>query len=165
MPSVISMTLLRSGILLLAVCAFLAGGCSGPGLRGSMNVSLVDFRPTEASLLESRGTLTLRVLNESIAPLGYSGSSHKLYLNGQYVGKGVSDKPFGIPPLSTVTQDITINLENLALVKQLISVRDSPSVSYRLESVFFQTVYEDDYEIKLRSEGSLDLSSLTGEPK
>jgi LEA14-like dessication related protein len=128
-------------------------------------VSVVDFRPTDASLLESRGTLTLRVLNESIAPLGYSGSSHKLYLNGQYVGKGVSDRPFGIPPLSTVTQDVTINLENLALVRQLVSVRDSQSVSYRLESVLFQTVYEEDYQIKVQAQGSLDLRSFTGEPK
>ena len=127
-----------------------------------MSVSLVDFRPTEASLLESRGTLTLRFTNESISPLGYSGSSHKLYLNGQYVGKGVSDRPFGIPPLNTVTQDITLHLENLALVRQLISVRDSQTAAYRLESVFFQTVYEDDYEIKVKSEGSLDLRSLSG---
>lgn len=159
------MTLFRSGFLLLAVCALLSGSCSSPGIRGSMSVSVVDFRPTDASLLESRGTLTLRVLNESIAPLGYSGSSHKLYLNGQYVGKGVSDRPFGIPPLSTVTQDITINLENLALVRQLVSVRNSQSASYRLESVFFQTVYEEDYQIKLHSEGSLDLRTLTDEPK
>jgi LEA14-like dessication related protein len=128
-----------------------------------MSVSLVDFRPTEASLLESRGTLTLRFTNESIAPLGYSGSSHKLYFNGQYVGKGVSDRPFGIPPLNTVTQDITLNLENIALVRQLLSVRDSQTASYRLESVFFQTVYEDDYQIKVKSEGSLDLRSPTGQ--
>jgi LEA14-like dessication related protein len=130
-----------------------------------MSVSLVDFRPTEASLLESRGTLTIRVMNESIAPLGYSGSSHKLYLNGHYVGKGVSDRPFGIPPLSTVTQDITINLENLALIRELVSVHDSKSASYRLESVFFQTVYEDDFEIKVNAEGSLDLHSPAAEAK
>jgi LEA14-like dessication related protein len=159
------MTLLRPGFLLLTVCAFLLVGCSGPSFRAGMGVSLVDFRPTEASLLESRGTLTIRVMNESIAPLGYSGSSHKLYLNGHYVGKGVSDRPFGIPPLSTVTQDITMNLENLALIRQLVSVRDSKSASYRLESVFFQTVYEDDFEIKVRAEGSLDLHTPSAETK
>jgi LEA14-like dessication related protein len=159
------MTMLRPGILFLAAFAFILAGCSGPSFRGSMSVSLVDFRPTEASLLESRGTLTLRFTNESIAPLGYSGSSHKLYLNGKYVGKGVSDRPFGIPPLNTVTQEITINLENIALVRQLVSVRDSQSASYRLESVFFQTVYEDDFQIKVQSEGSLDLRTLAGEQK
>jgi LEA14-like dessication related protein len=126
---------------------------------------VVDFRPTEATLLESRGTLTLRFTNESIAPLGYSGSSHKLYLNGKYVGKGVSDRPFGIPPLDTVTQDVVLNLENVALVRQLMAVRESQTASYRLESVIFQTVYEENYQIKLQAEGSLDLRSFTGQQK
>lgn len=159
------MTIFRPGLLILAASVLLFSGCSGPDFRGSMSVSLVDFRPTEAALLESRGTLTLRFTNESIAPLGYSGSSHKLYLNGKYVGKGVSDQPFGIPPLNTVTQDVTISLENIALVRQLVSVRDSQTASYRLESVFFQTVYEDDYRIKVESTGSLDLRSQADESK
>ena len=159
------MTIFRPGILILAVLSLVLAGCSGAALRGGLSVSLVDFRPTEAALLESRGTLTLRFTNETIAPLGYSGSTHKLYLNDRYVGKAVSDRPFGVPPLNTVTQDVTVQLENLALVRQLLSVRDSQSVSYRLESVVFQTVYEDDFQIKLRSEGSLDLSPLAGEVK
>jgi LEA14-like dessication related protein len=158
------MTMFRPRVLILAAVTFLFAACSGPDFRGSMSVSLVDFRPTETALLESRGTLTLRFTNESIAPLGYSGSSHKLYLNGKYVGKGVSDQPFGIPPLNTITQDVTINLENLALVRQLMSMSDSHTASYRLESVFFQTVYEDDYRIKVQSNGSLDLRGLSAAP-
>jgi len=159
------MTLFRPAVLLLAVFSLILVGCSGPGLRGGLSVSLVDFRPTDAALLESRGTLTLRFTNETIAPLGYSGSTHKLYLNNQYIGKAVSDRPFGVPPLNTVTQDVTVNFENLALVRQLLAVRDTRSVAYRLESVVFQTVYEDSYSIKLRSEGSLDLSNLSEEAK
>jgi LEA14-like dessication related protein len=159
------MTLLRPGFLILALLSLVLVGCSGPGLRGGINVTVVDFRPTEASLLESRGMLTLRYTNETISPLGYSGSTHKLYLNGSYVGKAVSDRPFGVPPLNTATQEVTVQFENLALIRQLFSVRDSKSAAYRLESVLFQTVYEDDYQIKLRSEGSLDLRSLAGDVK
>jgi len=159
------MTLFRPGILILAVVSLIFAGCSGAGVRGGLSVSLVDFRPTEAALLESRGTLTLRFTNETIAPLGYSGSSHKLYLNDRYVGKAVSDQPFGVPPLNTVTQDVTVQFENLALVRQLLSIRESQQVSYRLESVVFQTVYEDSYQIKLKSEGALDLTGHTGPAK
>lgn len=154
---------LRPGLLFIALLALVLAGCSGAGLRDGLTVSLVDFRPTEASLLESRGTLTLRFTNETIAPLGYSGSSHKLYLNGKYVGRAVSDKPFGVPPLNTVTRDVSVQFENLALVRQLVDVRASQAISYRLESVVFQTVYEDDYEIKLKSEGSLDIRSLSAQ--
>lgn len=160
-PSVVAipMTFLRSCLpALVSVSLFLAG-CSGPRPT-SLSVTLVDFKPADASLLESRGTLTLRYTSESIAPLGFSGSSHKLYLNGSYVGKAVNDRPFGVPPLSTVTHDVTVYLENLALVRQLISVRDTQTASYRLESVLFQTVYEEKFEIKSKSEGSLDLRSI-----
>lgn len=154
------MTTFRPSVFLIALCVIVLAGCSSAALREGLSVSLVDFRPTEASLLESRGTLTLRFTNETIAPLGYSGSSHKLYLNGKYVGKAVSDKPFGVPPLNTVTQDISVQFENLALVRQLIAARDSQSVSYMLESVVFQTVYEDDFKIKLKAQGSLDFRGL-----
>lgn len=126
-----------------------------------MSVALVDFRPTDASLLESRAVLTLRYTNENISPLGFSGSRHKLYLNGSYVGTAVSDQPFGIPPLTTTTQQVTIQLENLALIKQLVAIRESQTVAYRLESVLFQTIYEDKYQVKTNSEGSIDLRSLT----
>ena len=160
------MTKSRPGFLLLTlVCVLLAGCTGGSAFRGGLGVSLVDFRPTEASLLESRGTLTLRYTNETIAPLGYSGSSHKLYLNGSYVGKAVSNQPFGIPPLNTVTQDVSIQFENLALIRQLVSVRETQMVAYRLESVVYQTMDEDRFEIKVHAEGSLDLKSLAAAAK
>ncbi len=155
------MNIRRCCSCLLVLVSLVLAGCSGVKL-GGVTATVIDFRPTEASLLESTGTLTIRYTNENISPLGFSGSSHKLYLNGRYVGKAVSDQPFGVPPLNTVTQDVTIHLENLALVRQLLAVRDSQTAAYRLESVLFQTIYEEKFEIKTRSEGSLDLRSVTG---
>src|ERR1041384_4320791 len=119
------MTMLRPGLVLLALASLLFAGCASYAFKGGIGVSLVDFHPTDASLLESRGTLTVRYTNETISPLGYSGSTHKLYLNGSYVGKAVSNTPFGIPPLNSVTQDVPVQFENLALVRQLLAVRDS----------------------------------------
>jgi LEA14-like dessication related protein len=159
------MTKLRPGILFFVLLGLILAGCSSQIFTGSLSVSLVDLKPTDASLLESRGILTVRYTNESIAPLGYSGSSHKLYLNGQYVGKGVTDAPFGVPPLNSVTQDVPVQFENIALVRQLIEVRNSQTIRYTLESVLFQTINEDKYQIKTRAEGSLDLHSLAGTTK
>lgn len=154
------MTLPRFFFLLVAVLSLAVAGCSHRGHPGGITVSLVDFRPTEASLLESRGTLTLRYTNENISPLGFSGSTHKVYLNGSYVGKVVSDQPFAIPPLNTTMQDVTVHFENLALIRQLVAVRDAQTVAYRIESVLFQTIYEDKYEIKTVAQGALDLHGL-----
>jgi hypothetical protein len=57
-----------------------------------------------------------------------------------------------------------MNLENLALVRQLVAVRDSQTVAYRLDSVLHQTIYEEKYEIKTRAEGAIDLRALTAAP-
>jgi LEA14-like dessication related protein len=158
------MKLPRFFLVVAALMTALLAGCSGRGRPGGVTVSLVDFRPTEAALLESRGTLTLRYTNENISPLGFSSAVHKLYLNGSYVGLAVSDQPFGIPPMNSTTQEVTMNLENLALVRQLIAVRDSQTVAYRLDSVLHQTIYEEKYEIKTRAEGAIDLRALTAAP-
>jgi len=132
-------------------------GCSGGGKPGGVTETIVDFRPTEASLAEGRAVMKLRFTNENVSPLGFSSSTHKLYLNGSYVGKAVGDQPFGIPPLNSVTQDETVHLENVALVRQLMASRDTQTAAYRLESVLFQTIYEDKYQIKIQANGSVDL--------
>lgn len=150
---------------LMACLALVFAGCAHNAKPGGVSVSLVDFRPTAASLLESRGTLTLRYTNENISPLGFSGSRHRLHLNGKYVGQAVSNQPFGIPPLNTATQEVEIQFENLALVRQLVDVRDTQSAAYRLDSVLFQTIYEDKFEIKTRAEGAIDLKAVGGEAK
>jgi LEA14-like dessication related protein len=146
-------------VAVIALVSVLLSGCTSRRPEG-ISVSLVSFRPTDASLLESRGVLTLRYLNENIFPLGYSGSKHKLYLNGKYVGTAVSDQPFGVPPLNTVTQDVTIHLENILLMRQLIEMRDSQTASYRLESVLFQTIDEERFQAKLQAEGTVDLRGV-----
>ena len=152
------MTLLRPGSLLLAICAFIVAGCSSaPNFRGSINITLTDVQPTETAVASNGTPLTLRFTNESIAPLGYSKSTHKLYLNGKYAGAGESDRPFGIPPQNSITREVIFELENPDMVRQLISSSAPQTVSYRLESVLFQTVYEDDHRIKIESGGTVTL--------
>ena len=145
----------------LAALSFIAAGCSSSSRMTGMSVTVINFKPLDATLLESRATLTLRYINESIAPFGISGSRHKLYLNGSYVGTAVSDRPIGVPPLQTATQDVTINLENLALVRQVLAMRDSQTIAYRLESVLMQTIADETYDNKTRSQGVLDLRALS----
>lgn len=151
------MKLPRFWFCAFALVSLLLAGCSGGFRPGGVTVAIVDFKPTEASLLESSGILTLRYTNENVAPLGFSGSKHKLYLNGSYVGTAVSDQPFGVPPLNSVTQNVTVRFENLALIKQLIALGDSATASYRIESVLYQTVDEDKYDLKVLGQGSIDL--------
>ena len=155
------MTFLRFSLFAaFAALAMFFAGCNTPRVS-SIEVTLTDIRPANATLLESSAILTLRLTNDSIAPLGFSGSSHKLYLNGSYVGRAVSNEAFGLPPLTTVEREVTVHLENLALLRQLLTVRDTQTVAYRLDNVLHQTVYEEKTEQKSRSEGSIDLRSFS----
>ena len=147
----------RSALFVAAAVLSLAfAGCGGIK-PGGITETLVAFHATDASLAESRATLSVRYANENISALGFSGATHSLYLNGTYVGKVASKQPFGIPPMNATTQDVTVQLENVALVRQLIAVGGAQTAAYRLESVLSQTINEDNYEYKVNAQGAVDL--------
>lgn len=135
-------------------------GCTTPVKPDSVSVTVADVKMADATVMETRVVVSLRFTSESLNPFGFSGSSHKLFFNGQYVGRAVNNQPFGMPPLSTTMQDVTLVLENTALLKQALSMRNNPVVKYRLESVLFSTRGDDDMKLKTSSEGTLDLSAL-----
>ena len=151
---------LHFGWLLAGVIALFASGCTGGYNLGNITVNLVNFMPASAALLESSGVMTLRYTNENTIPIGLSGATHKIYLNGSYVGKTVSKQPVGLAALSTITQDVTVNFENLALVKQLVAMRDQQTASYRVDSILYLTSGEENLSIKTSSTGSVDLRAL-----
>lgn len=139
-------------------CAVLAG-CNSFQLSG-VTVSLVDFKPASTALLESSAVLTLRYTNDNVIPIGLSGSSHKVYFNGSYVGKAVSKEPLGLAALTTATQDVTVRFENLALLQQLVAMRERQAASYKIASVLYVTSGEEKLDIKTASSGSVDLRTL-----
>lgn len=144
----------------LGVLSLVFTGCaSGPRL-GGISVLLVDVRPADMSLLETRAVMTLRFVNENVIPLGVSGGSYRLFLNGKYVGKAVSDAPVGLAAMSAATQDVTVFLENGALLRQLAAVAREGTVQYRLESVLLQRIGTTVNQIKTSSDGSVELPHL-----
>lgn len=148
----------------LALVALVAGCGNGFKLTG-VTVSLVDFKPAASALLESSAVLTLRYSNENVIPIGVSGSTHKIYLNGTYIGKAMSQDPVGLAALSSTTQDVTVRFENLALVQQLVGLRDRQAAAYKVDSVLFVTSGEEKLDIKTSNTGSVDLRSLVSAGK
>jgi len=142
---------LLAGLWFLAGC----GGSPGPG------VSLVTLRFEDATALETTATFTLRLENESPKPVKFSGAVHKIFINDLYVGKGLSDVALEVPRLNTVTQAVTVHLNNLALATRLKSIIESESFSYRIESVF----HGDSVFSRMRSDsaGKLALKDLMPE--
>jgi hypothetical protein len=144
---------------LLGCCAFLAGCNSGPRLSG-VTATLAGIRPADAKALDAGAILTLRYVSENVNALGFSGSTHKFYLNGSYVGKATSNEPVGLPPLGAVTQEVTVIFEKPEVVRQAVAAHGQPPAQYRLESVMRFTDGEEHLELKSNFEGIVNLRGL-----
>lgn len=145
----------------LITCAVLACGCSQqtPGL----SVNLTNVRFEDVTVFETTAIFTLRLNNETPKPMKFTGGAHKLYLNGLYVGSGLSSEPVEVPRLGSVTQPVTVHLSNLALATRIKSVIESKSFDYRVRSVF----YGESWFGRMHSvtDGRLDLKDLTPTPE
>ncbi len=141
----------------LIACAVLACGCGQqtPGL----SVSLVSVHFNEATALETTATFTLRLNNETPKPMQFTGEAHKIYLNDLYVGSGLDGDPVEVPRLGSVTQTVTVHLNNLALATRIKSVIESKGIDYRIRSVFYGKSWFD--RVYSVSEGKLDLNDFT----
>ncbi len=117
------------------------------------------MRFQDATALETTAVFTLRVSNESPAAVQFNGEVHKIYLNGLYVGKGLSDQTVTVPRLGTATHEVTVHLSNLALATRLKAILESQGFDYRIHSTF----YGESWFSRMRSEnaGKLELKDFT----
>lgn len=152
---------LLSRVCLLSVLLF-GAGCATLSPPAGVSVSVTNIVPTQASLLETSGALTLRFINEHAEPLSFAGGVHRLYLNGSYVGRAVTNERVSVPPLGTVTQTVTIYLENLTLLRKVteLSHAQAPRIAYRLDSRLHPVEGGGFRGIATSTAGELDLSGL-----
>ena len=128
--------------------------------ENGVGVSLVSIRPVQTSLFETSAELTLRFANESPRPLTLAGSTHRLYVNGTYVGRAITNEKVTIPQLGTMTQTLTAHLENLTLMKKAQELGTVPTVNYRIESRLHASGEQGGGTMAATSTGQLDLSGL-----
>ncbi len=143
-------------LVLVFALSLVLSGCSG-SKPGGISETLAGIYATEASLAQKQLTITVSYANENVSALGFSGATHKVFLNGTYIGKAVSKQPFGIPPVQSVTQQIVVPLENTSVVSDLLARGNTSTISYHLESHITQTIYEDDFSYDLSAQGSTEL--------
>lgn len=142
------------GVLLV----FLAG-CGGPS---GPSVSLVTVKFQKVTPLETTASFTIRLSNDAPEARQFTGSAHRIYLNGLYVGKGLSDAKIEVPRLGTVTQDITVHLSNLALATRIKSIIEAERFDYRIQSKFYGNGWGS--HMSSETEGKLDLKDFTPDP-
>lgn len=151
------MNRLRSCLPFLALLSLCFAGCHSTGnLNSGFTATIAAFHPSDPAKPEDGGTITLVFGNETVASLGFSRSEHTLYLNGTLAANIVNDSPFGIVTENSLSRDVPVHFDNPAFVRQLVD-GNSPVVSYRLESRLYQRLGDSRNDMKLTSEGTLDL--------
>jgi len=149
---------MKTLLSLLAVVGLLCGcGSGNPG----PSVSLINLRFEDVTPLETTAVFTLRLSNESPQPVEIEGEVHKIYLNGLYLGKGLSDQKLEVPRLATVTHEVKVHLSNLALATRIKSIIETKTFEYRIESVFpGKSMFN---RLSSESSGKLELKDLVPE--
>jgi LEA14-like dessication related protein len=151
---------LRSLPALATAILLLGSGCASFIPSDQASLSLVGIESANTTIFETTITLTLRVLNETNQPLHLQGSAHVLTLNGNKVGRGVSNAVTDVPPLGTTTFPVIIRLDNLKLLNQFSDGRLPPQIAYRLESRLFTEIGQQ-RGLAVLTEGALDLRPYT----
>jgi hypothetical protein len=139
-------------------------GCSTFPDDAAVAVSLVSIRPLHTSLFETSAELTLRFTNESLRPLILAGSTHRLYLNGTYVGRAITNERLAVPQLGTMTQTVPAHLENLALMKKAQELGKVSTVDYRIDSRLHAADEQGGGTRVATATGQLDFSGLLPAP-
>ena len=125
-----------------------------------MDVALVGVRLSEATVWETTATFTVRVSNESPEPLALDGSVHKFYLDGVYIGTGMSGERVEIPRLSSTMQTLTVHLRNVAMATRIRPILEARAVSYRVNSTLYVVNESRSRRCRLSREGRLALNDF-----
>lgn len=145
---------------LIVALPLLVAGCAS---QSPVSVGIVNVRLTDVTAFETTATFTLRFSNESPAPVELTGGVHKIFLNGFYVGKGMTSETIVVPRLETATQDVTVHLNNIAMITRIKPIIESESFGYRIESLLYGKSRMD--RMRTASEGRLDMKDFTPTPE
>ena len=125
-----------------------------------MDVSLVNLRFEDVTPFETTGTFTVRVQNQTPDPLALEGGVHKIYLNGVYVGSGVSNDLLEVPRLSEGIQTVKVHLRNLSLARLIRDIVEAKRVDYRLDSLVYARYEGHAARVRVSKAGALDLKDF-----
>lgn len=150
-------------VFLALLTSFFVTSCATSPDLGAFDVSVVNVTSGEATFWETRLDFMVRLQNSTPNPVVLEGAAHKIYLNGTYIGQGLSNERVEVPRLGTTTQTVTVTLKNLTLMRKLIEFGESQNqkVSYRVNSTLYASgggMFS--RKFTATKEGGLDLGNL-----
>lgn len=107
-------------------------GCSAwnPSLP---EIKLVNLVFEDVQLLETTLIATVRIENGADTELKIFGASYDLSLNGNRIGKALSDESLVIPRFGSALQKLTLRVSNLQLGRRIQSLINSDNFQYEID--------------------------------
>jgi LEA14-like dessication related protein len=121
-------------------------------------VSLVNVQLGAATALETNAQFTLRLTNETPETLIINGGAFKIYLDGYFVGDGVSAEAITLPRFSSGTMTANVHLSHWRLATRIRPLLDSRRFDYRITGKLYAT--QPAGTIRVSEEGRLDLNDF-----
>ena len=118
---------------LLTFLPLIVAGCALFSRPQEVDVSLADIMLSEVTLLNTTLETRVRLENESQESLQVRGAVLRLYINGDYVGKGMAKFSQDIPGYESREFSLPIRLSNFSMARNIQDWLGERGFSYRLE--------------------------------
>ena len=113
-------------IPLALLLALLLGGCASlMPQEDRVRVTIVDIRPLEATLMEQRFLVKLRLQNRSREPLAIDGLSFDLDLNGKAFASGVSNQAVTAPGFGEALLEVKVSSTLFGVIRQIQTLQNT----------------------------------------
>ena len=116
---------------LVAVPLLFLAGCASSPRSGGIDVSLVNMSPGASTAFESTMVFTIRYQNSMPDPVTIQGSTHKVFLEDNFIGEALSHDPVEVSQLGTATQDVVAHIQNLTLARTLMVLAKQKTLTPR----------------------------------
>jgi LEA14-like dessication related protein len=143
--------------LLTATAALLLAGCT---TIQPPSVSLVNVQLGEVTAFETTAQFTIRLTNGTPEAVVLNGGAFKIYLNGLFVGDGVSNERIDLPRLASGTMTVSVHLSNLRLATRIRPLLESKTFDYKITGKLYAS--QPAGSISVSNEGRLDLNEFQG---
>ena len=154
----------RSSRKFLTLCilatAALAAGCT---TLVPPDVTLVNLRLTDITLLETTGEVAIRVSNLEPEPIAVDGAALSLYLDGAKVGRVLVDEGAEVQRLDSAVLEGRLHISHVAMVTRLNSILEQERFDYRLAGkLYLLTESGSRRSVRIERSGDVDLTEDLG---
>lgn len=144
--------------LVLPILLVFSGCASMAGLVAP-DVSVVGLQLEDLTLLESTGTLTVRLVNENPEPLVVDGAAFKVRLEGIRVGNAVGDERVEIPRLSSATVPLELYVSHVAVGTRLPRILEQGTIDWEVRGKVWIERPWGRSKMRIEKSGRIDLDA------